>query len=279
MTVDINEIGTTAFVIACFRAMEKDKEQPLFEDPYAEWFVTDQAMGMARQLATAVPESASMLRFRTRFFNRFVERGIAEGARQVVSLGAGLDMRAHIFAAPGVTHYEVDQGAVVEFKSGVLRRHGVTPAPSLPYNYLEVDLPEKLVEAGFDLDAPTVMVWEGNTMYLPTETIFPFLNGLCARISSFRIAFDYFAADLQERVFEREEDLERIEAVERAMGASFPTGFEDLSVFEAETPLKVLESGPIGDLGEAYGTDDIAENMATDEGLSVYQYCVLGTSQ
>lgn len=277
MTVDINEVGTTAFVIACFRAMEKDKPQPLFEDPYAEWFVNDQAMGMARQLATAVPESASMLRFRTRFFNRFVERGIAEGARQVVSLGAGLDMRAHIFAAPGVTHYEVDQGAVVQYKHGVLRGNGVEPCPSLPYNYLEVDLPAKLVEAGFDPDAPTVIVWEGNTMYLPTETIFPFLNSLCGGISSFRIGFDYFGADLQERVFDNPDDLARIEAVERAMGASFPTGFEDLAVFEAETPLKVLDDGPIGDLGDEYDVDDIAENMAEDEGLSVYRYCVLST--
>ena len=277
MPVDINEIGTTAFVIACFRAMEKDKPQPLFEDPYAEWFVTDQAMGMARQLATAVPESSSMLRFRTRFFNRFVERGIAEGARQVVSLGAGLDMRAHIFAAPGVTHYEVDQGAVVQYKHGVLREHGITPCPSLPYNYLKVDLPAKLAEAGFDPEVPTVVVWEGNTMYLPTETIFPFLRTLCDGISSFRIAFDYFAEDLAERAFDREEDLARIEAVERAMGASFPTGFKDLAVFEAETPLKVLESGPIGNLGEAYGADDIAENMAADEGLNIYQYCVLAT--
>jgi len=166
---------------------------------------------------------------------------------------------------------------VVQYKHDVLRGHGITPSPALPFNYPEVDLPEKLAGAGFDLDAPTVIVWEGNTMYLPTETIFPFLNSLCAGISSFRIAFDYFAEDLQKRDFEREEDLERIEAVERAMGASFPTGFEDLAVFETETPLKVLDSGPIGDLGEAYGTDEIAENMATDEGLSVYQFCVLGT--
>ncbi len=211
---------------------------------------------------------------------KYAKPGVVPGhefAGTVVSLGAGLDMRAQIFAAPGVTHYEVDQGAVVQYKHDVLRGHGITPSPALPFNYLEVDLPEKLAGAGFDLDAPTVIVWEGNTMYLPTETIFPFLNSLCAGISSFRIAFDYFAEDLQKRDFEREEDLERIEAVERAMGASFPTGFEDLAVFETETPLKVLDSGPIGDLGEAYGTDEIAENMATDEGLSVYQFCVLGT--
>ena len=61
------------------------------------------------------------------------------------------------------------------------------------------------------------------------------------------------------------------------MGASFPTGFADLAVFEAETPLRVVEDGPVGELGEAYGADDIAENMAAVEGLSIYRYCVLAT--
>ena len=78
-------------------------------------------------------------------------------------------------------------------------------------------------------------------------------------------------------MFENERDLARLEAVERAMGASFPTGFADLAVFEAETPLKVVADGPIGDLGETYGADDIAQNMAADEGLRIYRYCVLAT--
>ena len=33
-------------------------------------------------------------------------------------------------------------------------------------------------------------------MYLPTESIMPFLNRLGDAISTFRIAFDYFALDL-----------------------------------------------------------------------------------
>ena len=92
-----------------------------------------------------------------------------------------------------------------------------------------------------------------------------------------RIAFDDFAADLATSIFAREEDHARSEAVERTMGASFPTGFADLAVIEAKTPLKVVEDGTIGELGEAYGADDIAENMAADEGLSIYRYCVLAT--
>ena len=56
----------------------------------------------------------------------------------------------------------------------------------------------------------------------------PFLNRLADAIPSFRIAFDYFAVDLQNRELETDADLERIEGVERAMGASFPTGFPGL---------------------------------------------------
>ena len=39
----INEIGATAFVIASIRALEDEKPEPLFSDPYAEWFSNERA--------------------------------------------------------------------------------------------------------------------------------------------------------------------------------------------------------------------------------------------
>ena len=118
----------------------------------------------------------------------------------------------------------MDQKAVLEYKRTVLDQHGIDMAPSVYGNYLEVDVPDGIAENGFDLDAPTLIVWEGNTMYLPTESIMPFLNRLGDAISTFRIAFDYFALDLANREESSGKDLTRIEGVEAAMGASFPTG-------------------------------------------------------
>ena len=118
-------------------------------------------------------------------------------------------MRAHVFANPEVAFFEVDQKAVLEFKHSVLAGHGIEQAPSVFGNYLEVDVPAGLAEIGFDPAAPTVMVWEGNTMYLPPESIMPFLNRLAGAMSSFRLAFDYFAVDLQNRDFEADEDRRR----------------------------------------------------------------------
>ena len=275
---DINEIGATAFVIAAIRAGEPEQTQPLFHDPYAQWFSNDRARAVAEQLDVAFPPSTSMVRFRTRYFNRFVERGIAAGAQQVVLLGGGFDMRAHTLARPGVAFFEVDQKAVLEFKRTVLAGHGIEQAPSVFGNYLEVDVPDGLAEVGFDLDAPTVMVWEGNTMYLPPESIMPFLNRLAGQVSSFRIAFDYFSVDLQDRDrLESDEDRERLEGVERAMGASFPTGFPDLTVFETEAPFRVAGSGSFAGLAEEYGASDVVAGYPEDwwETLKLYRYCEL----
>ena len=275
--IDINEVGATAFVIAAIRSMEKDQPRPLFSDPYADWFVYDRARAMARQLDTAFPPSSTMVRFRTKYFGRLVQRGIEDGARQVVLLGGGLDMRAHLLAAPGVTFFEVDQKAVLEYKRTVLDQHGIDMAPSVYGNYLEVDVPDGLAENGFDLDAPTLIVWEGNTMYLPTESIMPFLNRLGDAISTFRIAFDYFALDLANREESSGKDLTRIEGVEAAMGASFPTGFPDLSVFERETRLKVAEAGSFAGLAEEFGEGESVAAYPEDwrGTLKLYCYCVL----
>ena len=128
--IDINEIGATAFVIASIRALEPEKSPRLFDDPCAEWFSNDRARSAARQMDAAFPPSTTMVRIRTRYFNRFVERGIAAGARQVVLLGGGFDMRAHNLARPGVAFFEVDQQARARIQAhgagggtGSSRRH------------------------------------------------------------------------------------------------------------------------------------------------------------
>jgi len=276
--IDINEIGATAFVIASIRALESEKPNPLFDAPYAEWFSNDHARAAAQQMDAAFPPSTTMVRFRTRYFNRLIERAVAAGTRQVVLLGGGFDMRAHHYRDAGAAFFEVDQKAVLEFKRAIVERNGLEQPPSLFANYLEADVPSGLAGIGFDLDAPTLMIWEGNTMYLPPESIMPFLNRLADAMSSFRIAFDYFPVDMQNRDdLDRDQDRERLEGVERAMGASFPTGFPDLTVFETEAPFSVAESGTFAGLAEGYGLGDMVAAYPEDwrETLKLYRYCVL----
>ena len=46
----------------------------------------------------------------------------------------------------------------------VLERGGLVQPPSLLTNYLEADIPGGLAEFGFDPHAPTLIIWEGNTI-------------------------------------------------------------------------------------------------------------------
>ena len=100
-------------------------------------------------------------------------------------------------------------------------------------------------------------------------------------MSSFRMAFDYFALDLQNRESADSDDRRRLEDMERAMGASFPTGFPDLTVFEEQAPFRVAEAGSFSGLAEEYGLGEVVAAYPEDwrESLKLYRYCVLERAQ
>ena len=227
---DINEVGATAFFIAGIREQEKDREHPLFKDPYAEWFVNDDIRQNVRQVFAVLPEGMELVRYRSCLFDDITRREIENGMRQIVILGSGFDMRPLVFQTEGVRFCDVDQPAVLAFKGKVLESHGVTPCVGIPCNYLEVDLPAKLEEAGLDLDAPILFIWEGNTMYLPEELIYGFLGRLSSWIRSFKIAFDFFARSVIDRTTGDEHITATTDAFENTLKVKWLTGFDDLSV-------------------------------------------------
>ena len=232
---------------------------------------------MADAICAAYPPVEATIRYRTRYFNQWLEREIARGIRQVVTLGAGMDMRPHLYATPGVTCYEVDQPEVLQYKHSVLAKHGVTPCPSLSCNYLEVDLLGRLAGIGFDRRASTLILWEGNTMYLPDGALFPFLNRLAKGPASLQIVLDHVAADMSRRDFAHEGTRAAFEGMERALGASFTTGVPDLTSFETETPFKLVDSGRFADLGDEYEVDEDMKGSARgpDDSPNLFAYCVL----
>ena len=274
---DINEIGATAFVIASIRSMEAEHSPPLFSAPYAEWFSNEPALAAARQLDAAFPPSTTMVRFRTRFFNGFIESGIEAGARQVILLGGGFDMRAHHYGDTGAAFFEVDQKAVLDFKGAVLGRHGIEPPPSLPGNYLEVDVPGGLAGAGFDPAAPTLIVWEGNTMYLPPETILPFPQPAGRR----HLLLPHRLRLLRRRPAEPRLRHRGGPAQARGRGEGdgrlLPHRVPRPRSLREGDALSVAESGTFADLGEEYGLGAMVAAYPEDwrETLKLYRYCVL----
>lgn len=178
-------VGATATMVAAARAMTTKDPRHLIDDPFAEplvravgipFFVdmldgrldTSQWDGGTDRVAFMMAGMA----VRTRFFDEYFADAAAAGARQAVILASGLDSRAYRLAWPsGTVIYEVDQPAVIDFKTLTLGRLGAAPTGELHTVGVDLrdDWPTALQAAGFDPSAPTAWLAEGLLIYLPPE--------------------------------------------------------------------------------------------------------------
>lgn len=197
-------VGATATLVAAARALATAQGDPLVQDPFAEPLV--RAVGIAPFTRVldgdddigAIDGARLLLdvvAVRTRFFDDFLLEAAAAGLRQAVILASGLDSRAYRLRWPaGTTVYEIDQAAVIEFKSRVLAEHGTAPATE--HRAVAADLRDDWAAAlrahGFDPTEPTAWIAEGLLIYLPPDAqdrLFDTITTLSAPGS--RIATEY----------------------------------------------------------------------------------------
>ena len=179
----LSSVGAAATAVAAQRAIATNSENPLIADPYAEPLV--EALGADYFIRFARGEMAAdggdlsdvramvdSIALRTRYFDDFFLDAVNSGIRQAVILVSGLDTRAYRLSWPaGATVFEIDQPAVIGFKTRTLARLGAVPPE--PHRPLAVDLrddwPAALRAAGFDADVPTAWIAEGLLIYLPPD--------------------------------------------------------------------------------------------------------------
>ncbi|MGD0877400.1 MAG: SAM-dependent methyltransferase [Anaerolineales bacterium] len=175
-------LGSTARWTAAARAYESEREDHLFEDPWASKLAGIEGAAWA---ATRTPDSLAPMILRIRYFDDFLQRVTREDAiHQVVLMAAGYDTRAYRLTWPaGTIVFELDQPAVLRDKERVL--HSSRARPNCERQTLEVDLTDSwdrtLTEAGFKPKEPAVWLLEGFLFYIPSGSISHLLdevNGL-----------------------------------------------------------------------------------------------------
>lgn len=208
-------VGATATGVAASRALATKQPDPLINDPYADALV--RAVGLEHSIRVADGEvcvegdlmldrqrMCEQIAVRTRFFDDFFLAAAAAGIRQAVILASGLDTRAYRLAWPaGTVVFEVDQPAVLEFKTHTLAGLGAETAAelhSVPID-LRDDWPKALRDNGFDPALPTAWIAEGLLIYLPPDAqdrLFDNITALSAPGS--RLATEHMdAASLTEK--------------------------------------------------------------------------------
>jgi methyltransferase (TIGR00027 family) len=177
----------TASFVALARALAHDgfTTLPHFSDPYARrllspgWTAAYRMMSRGLRRAAPARRERSIaqldpIALRVSAIDAEIEAALAPDCRQVVILGAGLDTRALRMASlASVAVFEVDHPATQAYKQQ--KTSALRPLTRslhfVPVDFERSLLTEKLADAGFHGDEPTVWVWEGVVMYLTDHAL------------------------------------------------------------------------------------------------------------
>ncbi len=148
-----------------------------------------------------VQSAVMTLNVRTKFIDERLQRAIADGATQVVIMGAGWDTRAHRFAGilRNARVFEIDQPATQNWKRRrVQAAIGSDPAnlTYLPIDFRHQTLADVLTAAGYDATQKTFFIWEGVTMYLPAVAVSETLRWISRQAPGSSLVFDFAYSDL-----------------------------------------------------------------------------------
>lgn len=225
-------VGSTAQALAYERDIESNREDRLFHDPLAKYFVGTKGKKCSEMINKHLGLTYGIENVhigytaaRTRLLNDKIDSWIAkhraqEASLQCVNLGAGADTRSFWFdSLKKVKSYiEVDTNAVNEFKNKVFADLGVTPlcerqVISLDFSKESVkDLPRH----GFNTELPSCWILEGLIMYLSKETIESLLkemSDLSAKRSYLILNFikqdgdEYISELLEEKCWKHQQTL------------------------------------------------------------------------
>jgi methyltransferase (TIGR00027 family) len=187
------DLGLTARWTAAVRAAESERQDRLFDDPWAGALAGEQ--GRAWAAARPAGNLITMV-LRTRFYDDWLQRTTRQdGVTQVVLLAAGLDTRAFRLDWPDETViFELDRPDVLARKDAVLAGAGACPRARRQVCGTDLADPgwsAALDDAGFDRSAPAAFLAEGFFFYLPTAVLDTLLGQIGGRaVAGSRLGFD-----------------------------------------------------------------------------------------
>jgi len=167
----IRNVSDTALWVAIYRAMESERGDAIFRDPYARRLGGDRGQA----IVDAMPSGSQMswpLVVRTAVMDEIVLRCVREGAKTVLNLAAGLDARPYRLALPANLRWlHVDMPEMVEY----FQQNMADASPRCQVEFIGADLREagrrREVLALAARRGPVLVITEGLLMYLKPEDV------------------------------------------------------------------------------------------------------------
>lgn len=188
----------TALAAAGHRAAHQVLEHgSLFSDPLAVRILGADAAEAVRRAASdaSLRRLRLFIAVRTRFAEDALANALAQGLRQVVVLGAGLDTYAYRSSVgAGIRIFEVDHPATQSWKRDRLERADIAIPPALtfvPVDFERDTLQAGLKMAGFDFARRAFFTWLGVVPYLTESAVFSTLGFIAGLDGGGEVVFDY----------------------------------------------------------------------------------------
>ncbi|HXT05556.1 MAG TPA: SAM-dependent methyltransferase [Roseiarcus sp.] len=191
------QFSRTALSAAGYRAAHQIADgASIFVDPLAGAVLGDDLPALMEHSGDpALKPLRAFVALRSRIAEGVACKAIAEGARQIVVLGAGLDTFAcRVAPIEGLAVYEVDHPATQAEKRRRLAHAGVVAPAHLrfaPCDFERQGLAEALAAAGFERSARAAFLWLGVTPYLTPEAVATTLRFVAGVGGGVDVVFDY----------------------------------------------------------------------------------------
>ena len=168
----LRNISDTANWVAMYRALESERPDALFRDPFARRLAGQRGARIAEGQSFAKRNAWSFVA-RTVLIDRFISDAVSKGADMVVNLAAGLDARPYRMTLPPHLQWvEVDLPDLLAYKTE--RLAGETPRCVLERVTLDLSdvAARRELFDGLSARAKSVMiVSEGLVVYLAPEEV------------------------------------------------------------------------------------------------------------
>lgn len=167
----IRNVSDTALWVAIYRAMESERPDAIFRDPYARRLGGERGQAIVDTMPRGKTMGWPMV-VRTAVMDEIVLRCVQQGAATVLNLAAGLDARPYRLPLPPTLRWlHVDLPDMVDY----FRSHMAGEVPHCELEFIAADLRE--ADARRDVfrraaeRGPVLVITEGLLIYLEAENV------------------------------------------------------------------------------------------------------------
>jgi methyltransferase (TIGR00027 family) len=178
----IRNVSDTAHWVAMYRAMESDRRDALFRDPYARRLAGPRGEAIVQTMPRGRAFAWAMI-VRTAVMDEIILRAVnRDGVRTVANLAAGLDARPWRLDLPlKLTWLDVDLPDIQQYKRDALQ--GEKPQCQLewvPADLAHSDARRSVLAKVASSPGPALVITEGLLIYLEREQVMALATDLAA---------------------------------------------------------------------------------------------------